>query len=129
MMVAGASPLPTLEGDSYQSPCLSSSSDGKRDGIYFEESVVIFVGDTVWSGWVFWDSIISGNYDGNIGKRSRGLWIEGVREWPGGMDMRQGCVAILDLAGECLDCSKVIIHLRNELGETRILPSRCARLT
>jgi len=67
---------------------------------------VIFVGDIVWSGWVFRSNL------------KRGLWIEGVREWPGEMDLRSGVVAVLDLAGDCLDCSQVIIHLRNELGET-----------
>ena len=86
--------------------------DGKRDGISFDESVVIFVGDIVWSGWVFRSNL------------KRGLWIEGVREWPGEMDLRSGVVAVLDLAGDCLDCSQVIIHLRNELGETRISPHR-----
>jgi hypothetical protein len=72
---------------------------------------VIFVGDIVWSGWVFRQSNLK-----------RGLWIEGVKEWPGGMDLRSGVVAVLDLAGDCLDCFQVIIHLRNELGETRMFP-------
>jgi len=89
---------------------------------------VIFVGNTVWSGWVFTEYCSNnvGNLD-NFGRRGKGLWIEGVKEWPGGMDLRQGCVAILDLAGDCLDCSKVVIHLRNELGETRTHPriERC----
>ena len=26
-------------------------------------------------------------------------------------------VAILDLAADCLDCSQIVIHLRNPLGE------------
>ena len=114
--MTGASPLPTLEGDSYQSRPLL---DTKRDGILFEESVVISVGDIVWSGWVFRESH-SNSINGN---RKRGLWIEGVRDW-GAVDLRKGVVAVLDLAGDCLDCSQVIIHLRNELGETRMFRSK-----
>ena len=80
---------------------------------------MIFVGDIVWSGWVFRNNLLNNNA-GTAGKR--GLWIEGVRDWPGGMDLRRGLVAVLDLAGDCLDCLQVVIHLRNELGETRISP-------
>ena len=79
---------------------------------------MIFVGDIVWSGWVFRNNLVRNG----SGAGKWGLWIEGVREWPGGMDLRSGVVAVLDLAGDCLDCSQVIIHLRNELGETRTLP-------
>jgi hypothetical protein len=78
--MAGASPLPTLEGERFQSRIC-----GKRDGIssfidfdVILEHVVIWVGDVVWSGWVFDD------------KGAIGLLIEG-QSW-GELDLQKGYV-------------------------------------
>lgn len=76
--MAGASPLPTLEGERFQ-----SHTYGKRDGtssfIDFGvvlEYVMIWVGDVVWSGQIF-------DNNGVIG-----LLIEG-QNW-GEIDLRKG---------------------------------------
>jgi len=104
----GASPLPTLEGDRFQ----SQSSDGdKWDGIEIcdlgslRERVVIDVGGISWHGRIFLD-----------GNGMKGLFIEG-QHWLG-VDLRKGLVAILDLAADCLGCSQLFVLLRNPLVET-----------
>jgi hypothetical protein len=74
--MAGASPLPTLEGDRFQSQYI------KRDGIdilsfnVVLERVVIFVGGVEWTGVVFDDF------------GSRGLFLQG-QHW-GDVDLRKG---------------------------------------
>jgi hypothetical protein len=112
--MAGASLLPTLEGDRFQSQYI------KRDGIdilsfnVVLERVAIFVGGVEWTGIVFDDF------------GSRGLFLQG-QHWAD-VDLRKGLipcvwtdgrlVAILDLAADCLGCSQLIIRLENTLGET-----------
>ena len=83
--MTGASPLPTLEGERFQ-----SRSSGKRDGIHsnaldvgvVRERVVINVGEVVWSGWIFEDSGL-------------GLFLEG-QHW-GEVDLRTGYKRFLSL--------------------------------
>jgi hypothetical protein len=117
--MTGASPLPTLEGDRFQSQYI------KRDGIdilsfnVVLERVVIYVGGVEWNGVVFDDYGV------------KGLFLQG-QHWAD-VDLRKGycplilesiddsrLVAILDLASDCLGCSQIIIRLENTLGETCI---------
>jgi len=103
-----ASPLPTLESESFQSRC-----SGKRDGIHdvgssfgvsfgtVLERVMIHVGDAEWMGWTF-------------DPQDKGLFLQGGN-W-GEVDLRKGLVAILELA-ECLGCSHLIVGLENTLAD------------
>jgi hypothetical protein len=115
----GASPLPTLEGDRFQ----SQSCDGdKWDGIEIcelgslRERVVIDVGGISWYGRIFLE-----------GNGMKGLFIEG-QHWLG-VDLRKGLVAILDLAADCLGCSQLFVLLRNPLVETCNPPLKWIVLT
>ena len=78
-ITTGASPLPTLESERFQ-----SRTGGKRDGIInfdVRERVVIRVGEVVWTGWTFVDSGL-------------GLFIEG-QNW-GEVDLRTGYNVLQD---------------------------------
>jgi hypothetical protein len=110
-----ASPLPTVESDSFHS--LTSKRDGINEtsgshsfvngfaNVNFGsalERVVINVGDVEWQGRTF-----------DAGEK--GLFLAGGC-W-GDVDFRKGLVAILELA-ECLGCSHLIIGFENTLAET-----------
>ena len=76
--MTGASPLPTLESERFQ-----SRVNGKRDGItssfpgVFLEQVVIQVGEVTWFGWIYEDYGVTG------------LFIDGQQNW-GDVNLRKG---------------------------------------
>ena len=76
--MTGASPLPTLESERFQ-----SRTNGKRDGItssfpgVFLEQVVIQVGEVTWFGWIYEDYGVIG------------LFIDGQQNW-GDVNLRKG---------------------------------------
>lgn len=89
--MAGASPLPTLESERFQSRTYdkwdgiqqqtTSSSSSSFVQVILEQ-VVIYVGEVLWSGWIFEDFGV------------RGLFLEG-QHW-GDVDLRKGYVTNLE---------------------------------